>query len=225
MTENEWQTCTDPQPMLAHLLDSGRATDRKLRLFAVACCRRVSHLFDDVFDSEKAVTAAEQFADGRASQQRLELFRQALSRRHRGDIPRAVVLKEANEAANSTAEAVIAEVRMAALLDDKSIELEKVVVIARKAGNSERSGHASLLRDIFRNPFQFAPAFDESWRPPHAVGHATSMYKQRDFTQMAALGDALEAAGCKDADILGHCRSRSEHVRGCWVVDLVTGRE
>jgi hypothetical protein len=31
-------------------------------------------------------------------------------------------------------------------------------------------------------------------------------------------------AGCGDAAILGHCRTPGEHVRGCWVVDLLTGR-
>ena len=38
------------------------------------------------------------------------------------------------------------------------------------------------------------------------------------------LADALQDAGCEDADILGHCRSGGPHVRGCWVVDLVLGK-
>jgi hypothetical protein len=35
----------------------------------------------------------------------------------------------------------------------------------------------------------------------------------------------LTEAGCTDADILDHCRSGEEHVRGCWVVDLLVGKK
>ena len=35
----------------------------------------------------------------------------------------------------------------------------------------------------------------------------------------------LEDAGCTNQDILAHCRKPGEHVRGCWVVDLLLGKE
>jgi hypothetical protein len=50
------------------------------------------------------------------------------------------------------------------------------------------------------------------------------MYDSRDFSDMPVLADALEEAGCRDAEILGHCKSGGEHVRGCWVVDLLLGK-
>ncbi|WP_255359505.1 hypothetical protein [Gemmata sp. SH-PL17] len=42
---------------------------------------------------------------------------------------------------------------------------------------------------------------------------------------MPILGDALQDAGCDSADVLNHCREPAVHVRGCWVVDLVLGKE
>src|SRR5437588_8780012 len=39
MTEAEWLECTDPRPMLQYL--KGKAGERKFRLFACACVRRV----------------------------------------------------------------------------------------------------------------------------------------------------------------------------------------
>jgi hypothetical protein len=50
---------------------------------------------------------------------------------------------------------------------------------------------------------------------------AQRMYDSRDFSDMPVLADALEEAGCQDQDILGHCRAGGEHVRGCWVIDLL----
>jgi hypothetical protein len=41
---------------------------------------------------------------------------------------------------------------------------------------------------------------------------------------MPILADALEEAGCTSEDMLAHCRTGSEHVLGCWVVDLILGR-
>ena len=39
------------------------------------------------------------------------------------------------------------------------------------------------------------------------------------------LADALQDAGCENEGELNHCRQPGEHVRGCWVVDLLTGKE
>jgi predicted component of type VI protein secretion system len=46
-----------------------------------------------------------------------------------------------------------------------------------------------------------------------------------DFGGLPVLADALEEAGCADADLLAHCRSGGGHLHGCWAVDLLLGRE
>ncbi|MBP3959973.1 hypothetical protein J8F10_32425 [Gemmata sp. G18] len=80
------------------------------------------------------------------------------------------------------------------------------------------------MRDIFGNPFR-PVVFSPYWRTDTAVSLARQMYESRDFSAMPILADALQDAGCDNDDVLSHCRAPGEHVRGCWVVDLVLGRE
>ena len=108
------------------------------------------------------------------------------------------------------------------LLDE--FDFEKAAAVGAKAGEREEHGQRELLRDIFPNPCRPASAFDSSWRTPAVLSVAQEMYRSRDFSQMSALADALEAAGCTEPAMLEHCRSGREHWRGCWVVDLVLDR-
>ena len=68
MTEAEWLACTNPKPMLEFL--EGKVSERKLRLFACACCRKVWHLLKEPC-LPVAVELAEQFADSQASVEEL----------------------------------------------------------------------------------------------------------------------------------------------------------
>ena len=59
---------------------------------------------------------------------------------------------------------------------------------------------------------------------------AESIYDDRELpsghlNNLPILADALEDAGCDNHDILSHCRGPGPHVRGCWVVDLILGKE
>jgi hypothetical protein len=84
-----------------------------------------------------------------------------------------------------------------------------------------------ILRDIFGNPFRpitINPAW-LSWNEGTIPKIAQAIYDERAFDRMPILADALEEAGCTNADILSHCRQPGEHVRGCWVVDLILGKE
>jgi hypothetical protein len=96
--------------------------------------------------------------------------------------------------------------------------------IYRQAEAKERSRQADLLRDLFGNPFR-PVELDPGWLAPSVVKLAQRIYEDRAFDRMPELADALGAAGCKVAEILSHCRQPGEHVRGCWVIDLILSRE
>jgi hypothetical protein len=54
---------------------------------------------------------------------------------------------------------------------------------------------------------------------------AQTIYNDRAFDRMPELADALQEAGCDDQDMLSHCRRPGPHVKACWIVDLVLGKE
>ena len=103
--------------------------------------------------------------------------------------------------------------------------MEQVVLLMQDAGGrGEQAAQAALLREIFGNPFR-PVAFSADWRTDTAITLARRMYESREFGAMPILADALQDAGCENDDILSHCRGDGPHVRGCWVVDLVLGKE
>src|SRR5262249_8421778 len=98
-------------------------------------------------------------------------------------------------------------------------------------GLPDRHTKCDLLRDIFGNPFR-PVAFDPTWRTPTVTALVTAAYDDRilpagtlDLARLAVLADALEDVGCYDEAILSHLRQPSPHVRGCWAVDLLLGKE
>jgi hypothetical protein len=99
---------------------------------------------------------------------------------------------------------------------------------------AEKSAHLVLLRCVFGNPFR--PTTPDrawlTWNHGTIPKLAQAVYEKRslpdgsfDLTRLAVLADALEEAGCTDADILAHVRGPGPHVRGCWVIDLLTGKQ
>jgi hypothetical protein len=200
MTEAEWLAATDPMPMIEFL--RGKASDRKLRLFAVACCRRVWHRLTHQ-RSRAVVVLVEAFADGEVGEDQVRSARDAIWQGPKlWPTPWAAADADSFKAAWFTHQNA-----------------------NRIAGSSPGliSTHHELLREVVGNPWR-SIAFDPSWRTEAVVGLARGMYESRDFAPMPVLADALEDAGCADADILAHCRGDGPHVRGCWVVDLVLGK-
>jgi hypothetical protein len=105
----------------------------------------------------------------------------------------------------------------------KTAEWESVVSTIRR---EEEFALTTILRHLFGNPFR--PVFLNPawliWNDGTVQKLAQAIYDERAFDRMPILADALEDAGCTNQDILDHCRSGGEHVRGCWVVDLLLGK-
>jgi hypothetical protein len=89
-----------------------------------------------------------------------------------------------------------------------------------------------LILDIF-NLLPFHPtSIEPVWKTPTVVSLAQAAYENRilpvgtlEPASLAVLADALEDEGCTNSDMLNHCRQPGEHVRGCWVLDLLLGKE
>jgi hypothetical protein len=214
MTEEEWLTGTDPRPMIGYL--RGRLSDRKARLFAVACCRLVSHLFSE--DSYKdAVEVAERFADGLASDDdRSDTW---------GSVDEQISLSERERNASWWADSA-AEWAVSGF-DRPGYWYKAAAIVSRfviTAAPESLSAQLSLFHCVVGNPFR-PVTFDPRWRTADVVGLARTIYDGRLFDRIPVLMDALLDAGCDSADVLEHCRNDGPHVRGCWVVDLILGRE
>ena len=229
MTEAEWLACDDPARMLEWLHSLGAAdlagrprtnapSDRKLRLFACACCRHSDVLLPEPTDERDVlvVETAEAWADSGIEPDTL---------------PRVYcfgagwcVYRDAASAAREWARN--------SGRGDGAIPKPELM--------------ADILRDIFGNPWRQVAIRDdiegecfvvedrEKWSVierstllwhDHTIPRlAQAIYDERAFDRMPILADALEEAGCENEDILAHARSDAIHVRGCWVLDLLLGK-
>jgi hypothetical protein len=213
MTEAEWLACTDLNRMLEFL--SRRASDRKLRLFACACFGRIwDRLPATIW---RAVEVSERYANG-LTDERAWAAAWTAAEPPLEDPMAAMIWLASRPPTSRTALEEAGWATMAALsLMVKPTE--------EAAWYAFLAAEATLLREIV-NPFHLVP-LDPSWQSWHdglLVSMARQMYDSRDFTDMPVLADALEEAGCQDQDILVHCRSGGEHVRGCWVVDALLSK-
>jgi hypothetical protein len=237
MTEAEWLACEDPTPMLEFL--TGKASDRKLRLFAVACCRSVWHWLANPrveFPGEQeAVATAERYADGLATAAELGAAA-ALTRRN------AECEAWGNESLYAALEASASAARADVSMDTAREAARWSAAAAETAyGGAEATpypeGHkrrARLLRDIVGNPFRpspLLPAAVLAWNDGTVVRVAQAAYDERhmpagtlDAGRLGVLADALLDAGYDDDAVVRHLREPGPHVRGCWAVDVILGK-
>jgi hypothetical protein len=91
---------------------------------------------------------------------------------------------------------------------------------------ADRKLQIALLNDLVGDLFR-SVVVDPTWlvwNDGTVKKVAQAIYDERRFHDLPILADALEDAGCTNADILAPCRGPGPHVRGCWLVDLLLGK-
>lgn len=230
MTEAQWLACADPMPMLEFL--RGKASARKLRLFACACCRSAHYpVKPPRAELTLAIDAAERFADDRSALKELwaagSWTRSTTPRREDPfcDDPYFLALRASgNVGALPTIGQILDDWQkaLAHLLTSESVRPLEVANQARApAGDpaAEHATQANLLRDVL-NPFR-SVRLEPGWLTLNVVELARTVYEERAFERLPILADALMDAGCADDQLLDHLRSPGPHVRGCWALDLI----
>jgi hypothetical protein len=183
--------------MLQHLL-AAAPSERKLRLFAIACCRGREQLLDDE-RSREGLRAARRFADEALGPDEVRAAR-----------------REAEAAARDHPSPAAWIVRWA--LDDNP-----GMAAFQTARHAPAETQARLLHEFFGNPFR-PVILNPVWLTPPVLALARGIAEDGAFADLPLLADALEEAGCSDPDLLAHCRQGGEHLPGCWAVDLLCGR-
>lgn len=221
MNEELWLRSSDPLAMLGWIRD--KTSPRKLRLLSCACCRRVWPLLSDA-RSRIAVEVAERYADGQASVRDLAQARARAVCAVGGGRQAAWA---AYWAANTSAMGPLINVFTAASsgaadmaasgqgLSDRNERYESAVL-------GQAREQTALIREVIGNPFRDIVLRPDwlGWAGGTVRSIARGIYDEDAFDRMPVMGDALEDAGCGDEEVLHHCR-HGQHVRGCWVLDLI----
>jgi hypothetical protein len=240
-TEADWHTCADPAAMLRFL--SGRASERKLRLYAAACCRLIWSLLTDT-RSRDAVEVDERFADGLASKEELRTAVASVGAAV-GPLPAAdsdLTEDVCRAISQMSVSALTALAARSTVEGDADLARVYAVFAAIKAAEDKGDASVSMdmaqvaaLKDIFGNPFVVPLSIEPAvlaWNERLVVRLAQSIYDDRrlpegtlDEARLVVLGDAMEEAGCMDLEVLSHCRNGGRHWRGCWVIDRILGKK
>jgi hypothetical protein len=225
MTEQEWLGCDDAHEMLQFLRLGSQIDDRKLRLLGCACARLVWVWAGDE-PPPIAIERAERFADG--------LFTKAGLRRARQEVRKMRYDMQGTEAASRPIWGAYWLVEVVATENAYGSVITEMYRLTTSLLFLDTSGWSTvcrLLHDVVGNPSR-PVAIPTAWRTPTVVSLATAAYEERslpsgelDPARLAVLSDALEDAGCDSNEILAHLRGPGPHVRGCWVLDRLLGKE
>jgi hypothetical protein len=233
VTEQEWASCNDFERMLHFVGNKAihKTGQRKLRL--LLCGRWRQRAAEPHFSTSDlplcltAIELAERFADGFVTQDEANECRNRV-----GSLKDIGVLQKepgwGKEGWNQEYYWSPANILCEALRSDLS-NLSSVDWQLRAVTDlSCCDGPYELLLDLFGNPFRLQPAPNPiwlAWNDGIVKRLTEGVYEQRRFEDLSILADALEEAGCNNEAILAHCRGPGPHFRGCWVLDLLLGKE
>jgi hypothetical protein len=231
MPDLELQKCASVEDLIDRLVNRRRATPRKIVLFCAACCRRLWPLLPD--ESARAVIEMLEEVDTPISPQAfMAAVRSFASSTGLDDgpnppghlLPEEAAILAVRAACSATAPAS----RYAGFVHTASYALRALcdgcaIPPTRDVRQVETAAQCLLLRDIFGNSSGAVAVSPDwlRWNGGAIPTMAAAIYAKRLFEDLPILADALEEAGCTDRRILGHCRGRGPHVRGCWVLDLL----
>jgi len=236
LDKQEWEASSNPEDMLHALVCMGITaeqdlstqphTARRTRLAACGCTREVWHLLDE--QGRSVVEVAERYVDGLATEEELVA---------------------ADGLATSMIDDAVKPIDLVSYVaSDLDYYLRQIVAYSRPDYSKDwgvpdlHQRQAVVFRDVYRNPYKAArvawvlneangnkvihPAISHIyyWNGQTVPRLAADIYAKADFGRMKILGDALEDAGCEDAEMLEHARSAGPHVKGCWLLDYLLGR-
>jgi hypothetical protein len=196
------------------------ASERKVRLFTLACGRRYRRVWCDPADGpvigglvERLFEAGERHIDGAVCSEEMDALRLQMGRR-----PTEWFWSLDGTLRGDTAFwGRLCGGRGAGLREETGIDVREL-----------RQSQADLLRDLFGPaPFRPLPRLNPAWlawEGGTVRKLAAAIYEDRTFDRLPVLADALEEPGCDAAELLAHLRGPGPHVRGCWALDLLLGR-
>jgi hypothetical protein len=233
--EEGWLQSTEISTLYHFLAHRPDITDRKWLLFALGCAQSVFPLLDE--RCRNVLHHIERFADGPGTAEDLEIARRLASQayddaqperkwRPPEDVVRLITMQDQplSQIAGCVESAVRGVIAQQAWKDAQGKGRRYQDKMRERAWQEQGTVNLSLFRCVFHNPFRPLIA-DARWLTNAVVALAAGIYDDRAFDRLPILADALEEAGCTDADILGHSRGPGPHVRGCWVIDLLLGKK
>jgi hypothetical protein len=233
MTETEW-LASNNNPLGLFRQVRSRLSARKLQLLSCGCAR----LAWDVLSGEQrqVVMIVEQHADfsgdpaeyqrvvEAAFSQLTEVYEETRDLTHEKAIShllQALVCTPTDEGAKRAIEWVVASYSHRPASTERMATTQQV-----------RKWVCDCVRELVGNPFQERAATRGdgpsaswmTWVSETALALARGIEASQAYDRMPILADALQDDGCGDDELLAHLREPRAHLRGCWALDLVLGK-